>query len=260
MMGVAAGMALSGFRPIVYTITPFVTMRCLEQIRVDVCYHNAPVVIVGVGSGLAYASLGPTHHSCEDIACLRSLPNLKVVCPADPWEVRAALRAALLQTAPVYIRLGKKGEAALHGGTPPAFEIGKSLILREGHRVALLATGNIVAEAGEVAEQLEGAGISARLASVHTVKPLDEAFLASCFRDFELVVTIEEHGRIGGFGSAVAEWLADHGGRARLLRFGTGDYFLKQSGEQHFSRETYGITADQMSERIIGSLGKAGRA
>src|SRR5262245_50146263 len=114
MMGVAAGMALSGLRPVAYTITPFITTRCLEQIRVDVCYHNVPVTIVAVGAGMAYASLGPTHHACEDISLLRSLPNMKVVCPADAHEVRAAMRAAMHQDGPVYIRLGKKGEPNVH--------------------------------------------------------------------------------------------------------------------------------------------------
>src|SRR2546430_5284860 len=110
MMGMAAGMALSGMRPITYTITPFTTTRCFEQIRVDVCYHNVPVIIVGVGGGLSYASLGATHHSCEDIALLRMLPNMTVICPGDAIEVRGALRAALRHDGPVYIRLGKKGE------------------------------------------------------------------------------------------------------------------------------------------------------
>src|SRR6185437_4851159 len=107
MMGFAAGLAMSGLRPVVYTITPFVTSRCYEQIKIDVCYQEAPVTIVSVGGGLSYASLGPTHHSCEDIAILRALPNLRIVCPGDAWEVRAALRAAVSQDRPTYIRLAK---------------------------------------------------------------------------------------------------------------------------------------------------------
>jgi transketolase len=109
MMGVAAGMALSGLRPIIYTITPFTTTRCFEQIRVDVCYHRAPVIIVGTGSGLSYAELGPTHHSLEDMAILRTLPGMCVLAPCDVFELRAALRVALQQDRPVYILIGKKG-------------------------------------------------------------------------------------------------------------------------------------------------------
>ena len=110
MIGVAAGLAMSGLRPICYTITPFITYRCLEQIRVDVCYHNVPAIIVGTGSGLSYASLGGTHHSCEEMGMLRLLPNLTVVAPADEHEVRGTLQAALAQSGPVYMRIGKKGE------------------------------------------------------------------------------------------------------------------------------------------------------
>src|ERR1044071_3901343 len=131
MMGVAAGMALSGFRPIIYTITPFTTTRCFEQIRVDVCYHEAPVIIVGTGSGLSYAELGPTHHSLEDMAILRTLPGMCVMAPGDATELRLALRAALQQGRPVYIRIGKKGEPNIHAQTP-TLEIGKVVTVCEG--------------------------------------------------------------------------------------------------------------------------------
>ena len=124
MTGVAAGLALCGLRPITYTITPFNTTRCLEQIRVDICYQNLPVIIVGVGSGLSYAGLGATHNSCEDIAFMRALPNMTVICPGDIWEVRLSLRAALAHDGPVYIRLGKKNEPVVHQQAPD-FTIGR---------------------------------------------------------------------------------------------------------------------------------------
>ena len=130
MMGVAAGLALCGWRPVCYTITPFVTTRCLEQIRVDVCYHQAPVVVVGVGAGLAYAELGATHHACEDIAFLRALPGMTVLCPADPMETGPALRAAMALESPTYLRLGKKGEPNVHEAPPEPFEIGRALPVR----------------------------------------------------------------------------------------------------------------------------------
>jgi len=254
MMSVAAGMALTGLRPIVYTIAPFVTTRCLEQIRVDVCYHEAPVMIVGVGAGLAYASLGPTHHSCEDIAFLRALPNMAVVCPADPVETRLSLRAALRRPLPTYIRLGKKGEPAIHAAIPD-FEIGRAITIRSGTEVCLLSTGTIVPEAIEAAHLLQHVGVSAQVASFHTVKPLDEKCLASVFRDFAVVAVIEEHSRLGGFGSAVAEWLADRPPqRARLLRFGTPDHFIHDSGEQEFMRHHCEISAEQIAERIYRHL------
>src|SRR5580704_17277863 len=137
MTSMAAGMASCGMRPITYTITPFATTRCLEQIRVDACYHHLPVTIVGVGAGLSYSSLGATHHACEDIAFLRALLNMSVVCPADPVEVRLSLRAAMRSKGPVYLRMGKKGEPVLHRGTPD-FEIGRAIVLRPGSDVCLL--------------------------------------------------------------------------------------------------------------------------
>jgi transketolase len=207
MMGVAAGMAMSGLRPIVYTITPFVTTRCLEQIRTDVCYHDLPVMVVAVGAGLAYSNLGPTHHACEDISFLRALPNMKVICPGDAFEVRAAMRAVLKQNSPAYIRMGKKGEPIVHKGPLADFEIGKAITLEEGDDVCLLSTGNMLPEAIAAAHRLKENKVSTRVVSCHTVKPLDAKCLKEVFSRFSLVVTIEEHSLIGGFGSAA------HGGK-----------------------------------------------
>ena len=250
MMSVAGGMAMNGLRPVVYTITPFITTRCLEQIRNDVCYHDVPVVIVGVGSGLGYASLGPTHHSCEDLALLRVMPNMNVVAPADAWEVRALLNAALAQDRPTYMRIGKKGEPLVHASRP-SLEIGRSFCLRSGKDVTLLCAGTLMPQALQTAKLLDAAGISTAVFSMHTIKPLDETLLNHLFQDRKLVVTIEEHSRIGGLGSAVAEWRADHiDSGARLLRFGTPDEFLHYSGEQQHALVSCGLTAEAMSNQI----------
>jgi transketolase len=259
MIGVAAGLAMNGFRPIAYTITPFITTRCLEQIRVDVCYHDVPVTIVAVGAGLSYASLGPTHHSCEDIAFLRALPHMAVVCPGDAVEVRLALRDSMKRTSGTYIRLGKKGEAVLHK-TPPAFAIGKAITLRSGRDVCLLSTGNMLPVAVETADLLGESGLAPQVVSFHTVKPLDVDYLAQAFTKFSLVVTIEEHSRLGGFGAAVAEWLADQPPmRAALCRFGTADEFLHESGEQEHARHHFGLTAPQIAQAIEQRLYSAVR-
>jgi transketolase len=255
MMGVAAGMAMNGLRPVTYTITPFVTTRCLEQIRTDVCYHDAPVMIVAVGAGLAYSGLGPTHHACEDISFLRSLPNMVVICPGDAFEVRGALRAAMQQDRPVYIRMGKKGEPVVHKGPIANFAIGKAITITEGTDACLLSTGNMLPEATEAAHQLKEKGISAEVVSFHTVKPLDEARLKDSFARFRLVATLEEHSLIGGFGAAVSEWLADTETRhQKFLRFGTPDAFFKKSGEQEYAREVLGLTGHQIAERIFHTL------
>jgi len=261
MMGVAAGLAMNGLRPVAYTITPFVTTRCLEQIRTDAAYHEVPVTIVAVGAGLAYAGLGPTHHACEDISFLRSIPNMVVIAPGDAWEVRAALRAVMRQDRPAYIRMGKKGEPVVHQGPVESFEIGKALTIVDGDDVCLLSTGNMLPEAVEAGRQLGEKGVSARVMSFHTVKPLDEGFLAEAFRTYRRVVTIEEHSLIGGLGSAVAEWAVDNAVDTRpLMRVGTPDKFFKKSGEQEFAREQLGLAAHQIANRVLQSLEKRASA
>jgi transketolase len=255
MTGLAAGLAMNGLRPITYTITPFVTTRCLEQIRTDICYHDVPVTIVAVGAGLAYAGLGPTHHACEDIAFLRALPNMIVMCPGDPWEVRAALRAVMKQDGPAYIRMGKKGEPKVHAATPQDFKIGRAITVVKGDDVCILSTGNMLPEAVLAGRHLEGRGISARVVSFHTVKPLDQACLTEALEIFEVVVTVEEHSIIGGFGSAVAEWAVDSGFDTRkLMRVGTPDRFFKESGDQEHARKRLGLCAHQIAERITDRL------
>lgn len=255
MTGVAAGMAMSGMRPITYTITPFVTTRCLEQIRTDICYHDLPVMIVAVGAGLSYAGLGPTHHACEDIAFLRAIPNMAVVCPGDAWEVRAAMRGALEREHPTYIRMGKRGEPKVHSETPEAFRIGKALPISEGSDVCLLSTGTMLPDVIETAHLLAAQGVSAEVVSFHTVKPLDTEFLAEAFARFRLVATIEEHSLIGGFGAAVAEWMVDNAIAPRgFLRFGTPDMFFKKSGEQEYAREQLGLSPHHMAERILTAV------
>lgn len=251
MIGMASGMALSGLRPIVYTINSFVTVRCLEQIRVDVCYHHTPVIIVGVGAGLSYASLGGTHHSCEDIALLRVMPEMTVVCPGDPIELRLALRAALRHSGPVFIRMGKKGEPIVHK-EPPPFTFGKAIVIQPGRDICLLSTGNVLPLVLKTAAHISQQGVVPEVVSFHTVKPLDEELLARVFSSFTVVVTIEEHSLLGGFGGSVAEWLADHPvAKAKLVRIGTTDKFFHETGEQEFARKRLGLTPENIAERAL---------
>lgn len=258
MISLAAGLASTGLRPVCYTITPFITARCFEQIRVDVCYHHQPVVIVGTGSGLSYASLGATHHSLEDMALLRTLPGMRVLAPADSMELRACLRAALRSDSPTYIRIGKKGEPVIFPEIP-AFEFGAWSRLKQGENVALLAAGNMVPTALEAAEMLGHGGIAPSVYSCASVKPLDESTLHRVFTECDVVATLEEHSRIGGFGSAVAEWLADQPVRyhARLLRFGAADHFLHEAGEQEHARQVYGLTSRAIVDGVHASLAAA---
>jgi len=255
MMGVAAGMALSGLRPFVYTITPFTTTRCFEQIRVDVCYHHAPVVIVGTGSGLSYSDLGPTHHSLEDMAILRTLPGMRVVAPCDASELRQVLHEVLKDDSPTYIRIGKKGEADIHSALPQLI-LGKAIVVRPGNVVTLVCAGNMMFETIKTADLLAAMGIEAEVVSFHTVKPLDDDYLKQAATKFKLLVTIEEHSRIGGFGSAVAEWRMAQGESITQLGFGTDDVFMHEVGSQAYARKKFGLTAENMSSRIAQALNK----
>ena len=256
MIGVAAGLALSGLRPVVYTITPFTTTRCYEQIRVDVCYHEAPVIIVGTGSGLSYAELGPTHHSLEDLAILRALPGMRVLAPCDRTELRLALRAALAAGGPTYMRIGKKGEPDVHTQVPD-FALGRVNVVRPGSDVALIVAGTVMGEALAAADRLAAQGVSAEVVSCHTVKPLDGEYLAAASQRFKLIATIEEHGLIGGLGSAVAEWRADANVPVRLLRFGTTDEFMHEVGDQDYARRKYGLDAEAIAARVAATLANA---
>lgn len=256
MMGVAAGMALSGLRPVIYTITPFTTTRCYEQIRVDACYHEAPVVIVGTGAGLAYAELGPTHHSCEDLAILRVLPNITVLAPADEIELRLCLRAALALPGPVYMRIGKKGEPVVHN-KDVVLEIGRSITVRSGSDVCFISTGTMLPVVISAAQALVTKGVTARVESFHTVKPLDRNTLADVFSRYPIVAVVEEHSRLGGLGGSIAEWLAQQRGMSgKLIAFGTDDEFMHEIGSQAYARERYGLTAENMAGRVLLALGR----
>jgi len=251
MIGVAGGLALAGMKPVTYTIASFATTRCLEQIRIDLCYHRASVVIVGVGAGLAYAANGATHHACEDIALLKALPEMTVLCPGDPWEVRELVREAVAHEGPVYIRLGKKGEPVVHSGQPRV-TIGKSLIVKPGRDVCLISSGNVLPLAMEASVLLEKRNVSTQVVSMHTVKPLDQEFLSEAFSKFQTVVTVEEHSRKGGLGGSIAEWQVErHLLSTQLICIGTEDVFLHKAGGHEFARDYFGLTPQKIMNTIL---------
>jgi transketolase len=236
MIGVAAGLARCGKVVFVYSIANFPTLRCLEQIRVDVCYHEANVKVVAVGGGFTYGSQGYTHHGIEDLAILRALPGMTVVAPGDPVETRLATSALADRAGPCYLRLGKAREPVVHP-SEPAFVLGKAIAVRQGYDVALLSTGGMLAETMAVAERLHGLGVEARVLSMHTLKPLDEEAVLRAARETGGVVTVEEHSVTGGLGSAVADVLATSGVAARRFRkFGVPDELYHRVGSQEYMR------------------------
>lgn len=254
MASMAAGMAMCGLRPITYTIAPFNTTRCLEQIRNDICYHNVPVLLVGTGAGLSYASLGCTHYSCEDISFLKSIPNMTVLCPGDSMELRSLLRLALKARGPIYMRIGKTNEPVLHLNVPD-LEIGKGYLMQEGKDLCILSTGNMLPMAFDTANLLKDHGQQAAIISMHTVKPLDTELLTCLCQKFPLIVTLEEHSLIGGLGSFVAEWMSDQEiVSTRLLRFGTGDRFPHQIGSQKYTRELFDLSPQKITFKTLEKI------
>jgi transketolase len=250
MMSVAAGMALSGLRPVIYTIAPFTTTRCLEQIRVDVAYHNAPVVIVGTGSGLSYADLGPSHHSLEDMAILRSIPDINIVAPADCFELIEQLREAINSKYPTYMRIGKKEENQLHR-IGAQLGIGKANMIREGKDILIIGVGPILSEALTAADAMKKEGITVAVASFGGVKPIDEVFLHEMAGRFDCWLTIEEHSIIGGVGSAIMEWLEEHQYcNIRISRLGVPDSFLNKLGNQTYIRHVLSLDAESIVQKI----------
>ena len=250
MTGIAAGMALSGKIVFTYSIANFPTLRCLEQIRNDVCYHNVNVKIVPVGGGLAYGALGASHHATEDIAIMRSLPNMLVVAPGDPVEAQAATKAIVEHSGPCYLRLGRAGEPSVHSAKLD-FNLGKAIKVREGHDITIIATGSMLYNALESAEHLAQNGIQTRVLSMHTIKPLDTDAILDAARETRALVTLEEHSLIGSLGSAVAEALMDAGsGGVPLKRIGLPIKFITEVGSQQHLWDILGLSVDGITKTI----------
>jgi len=253
MMSMAAGMALSGVRPVIYTITPFTTLRCLEQIRIGVAYHQSPVVIVGTGSGLSYSELGPTHHSLEDMAIIRTIPNINVLAPADKIELIFQLREAIESPNPTYIRIGKKGEPDLCK-LNSNYVVGKANVLRSGKKYLLLGVGPILGEALKAAEMLELEGVNLCVASMGGVYPLDVDFLSKMIsEDFTNWITLEEHGIVGGLGTSIIEWLSDSKNSKiiNLKRLGVPKQFINKLGNQEYTRKQLGLDCIGIKKQIL---------
>lgn len=253
MTGLAAGMALEGRTVFTYSLGNFPTVRCLEQIRNDVCYHDANVKIVSVGGGMSYGPVGASHHATEDLAIMRSLPNMVVISPGDLWEAAEATRALVGMPGPAYLRLDKSAAIPTH--IPgERFRLGRIRVIRQGWDVTLAATGGILGEALLAADLLAAYGVTCRVLSLHTIKPLDHAALEAAARETGGIVTIEEHSLHGGMGGAVAEALLDAGAAPGFfLRFGLRT-FSSIVGSQSYLREVYGMDAGTVAKAVLARL------
>lgn len=247
MIGIAAGMALNGMRPFCYTIATFSLYRPFEMIRDDLCYQNLPVTVIGMGAGIIYSTLGGTHHSMEDIAVASAIPNMTVLAPCDPEEMRLATRwCATESQSPVYMRLGKAGEPDLTANAIDPFVVGKIRYLTRGTDVALLSYGITVEMALKAAEALRAQGKSVSVISVHTIKPLDEAGIREVLGSHKSVVVLEEHVPHGGLASRVKELAWDNGATCALKAVTLKDEFIHFYGSHAELQARHGLTVENV--------------
>ena len=249
MTGIAAGLAMSGYTVFTYSIANFPVMRCLEQIRNDVCYHNLNVKVVAVGGGFSYGSLGYSHHGMEDLAVTRVLPNMTVAAPADPFETEAIVNTMVKTPGPGYLRLGKAGEPRLHAG-PVELPHGGFLKVRSGQGVTILSTGGMLDSALKVSQELSRQGVEPTLISVPYLTPLDQQGLLQALSGSELLVTLEEHGA-GGLSSVIAERLMETGTFIPFLPLYARGEIVSVAGSQEQLREQVGLGVHQVTARIL---------
>jgi transketolase len=237
-IGVAAGLALTGKIVYVYSIIPFVTMRCYEQVRLDLAYNNTNVKLIGVGAGLTYGSLGPSHHAVEDIAIMRSIPNMTVLCPGDPIETAELVKASYATFGPTYIRLGKNGEPRIHPeGTK--IEIGKAITIMNGNDFAVITTSNMLETGKKWVDEWKQDGMSVGLISMPSMKPFDSDTVIQLIGKEIPILVVEEHNVIGGLGTAVSEVIAKVGKPVKFKQIGINDKFSHVVGGHSFQREKF---------------------
>lgn len=252
MIGIAAGLALKGMRPFCYTIATFSLYRPFEMIRVDLCYQNLPVTVIGMGAGVIYSTLGGTHHSMEDVAVASAIPNMTVLAPCDPAEMRLMTKWCATQSqGPVYMRLGKAGEPDLTGNAIDAIEVGKIRYLQRGSDVALISYGITVALAKKVAARLEALGKSVSVLSCHTIKPLDRVGVEQVLASHQRVAVIEEHVPHGGLGSRVKEIAWDSRASCRLDTFSLKDEFIHCYGTHDELLHAHGLSVEHVLEKFL---------
>ena len=260
IIGMAAGLAMDGFIPFVVTIGTFITRRCYEQIAVDLCLHNLPVRLIGIGGGLNYAPLGPTHQSIEDISLMKSLPNMQIFCPCDADEMKRFMPSTLENTSPIYIRLAK-GFDPIISNHLRGFKFGEAVHMDskrlEKNEVLLISTGIMTQESLLVQEKLNAKNIKTKSIHIHTIKPIDRETIISEAQHTNLLVTLEEHSLNGGLGSSILELLTDEGidkSFNNILRIGLEDKFIDDYGTQESLMIQNGLNAESIEKKILTKL------
>ncbi|MCE9599046.1 MAG: transketolase [Spirochaetia bacterium] len=245
MVGVAAGLAKGGFHPFVYGLSAFVPIRVLEQIKMDVCYHELPVIFIGDGAGVVYSTLGSSHQSTEDIAAIRSLPNISIYSPADAWEMAACMKLAISSSSPVYLRMGKADLGTIHDSVP-SFQNGGLINVKQGRsQLAFVATGSMVFAARAVANLWPDVAVW----SAPSIKPINADAITEIARQHELIVTFEEHSVTGGLGSIVAEIVSERFPR-RVLRIGIQERFSQFCGTYEYLMREHKLDVESVVKKI----------
>ena len=256
MTGLATGLALEGRIVFTYSIGNFPIFRCFEQIRNDACYHEANVKVVSIGGGFSYGALGISHHATEDLAVMRSLPNMTVVSPCDQWEAGEATEALVNIDGPCFLRLDKSSGRPSHEANE-RFQLGKVRTVRKGSDITVVVTGSILEEIQEAADRMSKDGIEARILSVHTIKPFDSETIIRAALETGGIITVEEHTIHGGLGGVVAETLLDAGVMPRVFkRMGLREGFSSIVGSQHYLRVRYGLDANAIEKTVRSVLKK----
>lgn len=253
MAAVAAGLALEGNTVFIYSIGNFPTLRCIEQIRNDICYHNANVKILAVGSGFAYGTLGMTHHATEDLAIMRAMPNMRVFVPCDSVSAEAIAEDICKIQGPCYVRLERGGEPVVFN-KDEHFVVGELKELRKGKDVSVITIGTVVNEALKAADVLLKENKEVSVYSTYSLKPINKEQILKIAENNKYIITVEEHQIIGGLGSIVAEILAENNVTTKLIRLGLHDEFTSVVGNQEYLREVYKLDSSTLQKEIEGLL------
>ena len=253
MIGVAAGLSSEGYNVVTTTFAPFQTIRCCEQIKVNVGYMKQKICMVGLASGLALGNLGFTHCCIEDIGVLRSIPGITIISPADSLETVKALEAALKFESSTYIRLTGASNNPVVNKNDYDFEIGKSIKLLEGEDLTIFSAGATVFNCIKASEILKNNGVSAKVINMHTIKPIDKAAINKSCEHSKLIVSVEEHNIFGGLGTAISEHMASLKSHPKLLTIGVNDYYSK-GGNYEFLKEKHGLSTDKIVSNVLENL------
>ena len=251
LVGIAAGLAMKGFRPFAYTIANFLIYRPFEQVRVDLCYQQLPVVLVGVGGGVSYPALGGTHHTIEDVAVMSALPNMTVVAPCDPAEVIAAVHQSFVLNGPMYLRLGKAGEPTLTTSALEEFELGKIRKLQDGDEVAIVGYGPILKMAFDVISSAPSRAKKVAIFSAHTLKPFDDDRMIQILSNYSKVILLEEHVYQGGLSSHAVRLAQANRIETDLRLVHLRDEFIHIYGQKEDILAAHGITLERLYKEVF---------